>query len=56
MATNPWIAWKTPTMIIMIAANRMNPTAPPLVSSPARPADDAYALIGHLPVLLCCSG
>src|SRR5215216_6413754 len=36
MATRPWIAWKTPVMSIMIAANRMNPTAMPLVCRPAR--------------------
>jgi hypothetical protein len=29
-------AWNTPTMSIMIAANRMNPTAMPLVCRPAR--------------------
>jgi hypothetical protein len=38
MPTSPWIASKTPTMIIMIAANKMNPTAAPLGSS-ARRAD-----------------
>jgi hypothetical protein len=32
------MAWNTPTMIIMMAANKMNPTAHPLVSS-ARRAD-----------------
>src|SRR5215204_2923369 len=36
MATRPCKAWKTPDMIIMIAANRMNPTAAPLVCRPAR--------------------
>src|SRR5215204_2502420 len=35
----PWIAWNTPTMIIMMAANRMNPTAAPLGSSCARALD-----------------
>src|SRR5829696_1375584 len=36
MATRPCKAWKTPDMIIMIAANMMNPTAAPLVCRPAR--------------------
>jgi hypothetical protein len=29
----PCSAWNTPTMIIMMAANKMNPTAVPLVAS-----------------------
>src|SRR4030095_16770967 len=36
MAIRPCNAWNTPTMIIMIAANMMRPTAPPLVCRPAR--------------------
>src|SRR5215213_11930907 len=36
MATSPCRAWNTPVMIIMIAANMMNPTAQPLVCRPAR--------------------
>src|SRR5215204_5887463 len=36
MAIRPCKAWNTPTMIIMIAANMMNPTAQPLVCRPAR--------------------
>src|SRR5829696_6451962 len=36
MATRPCNAWNTPVMIIMIAANMMNPTAQPLVCRPAR--------------------
>ena len=43
MAMSPWIAWNTPTMIIMIAANRMKPTAHPLVSRAARDPADEYA-------------
>src|SRR4029453_1476688 len=42
MAQKPCVAWKTPDMIIMIAANRMNPTAAPLVCRPAR--EDASLL------------
>jgi hypothetical protein len=36
MATSPWRAWNTPTMISMMAANKMNPTAHPLGSSARR--------------------
>ena len=36
MATSPCNAWNTPTMIIMIAANKMKPTAHPLASSAGR--------------------
>jgi hypothetical protein len=36
MAIRPCNAWKMPTMIIMIAANMMRPTAQPLVCRPAR--------------------
>jgi hypothetical protein len=44
MPMSPCNAWNTPTMIIMIAANMMNPTAQPLVSRSARrAADDEYA-------------
>ena len=44
-ATRPSKNCKQPTMIIMMAANKMNPTAQPLVSfSPlARPAAAGYA-------------
>src|SRR5262245_31032930 len=43
MATRPSNAWKQPTKSIMMAANKMNPTAQLLVSSPPRAADDEYA-------------
>src|SRR5215211_8710732 len=60
MATRPCKAWKTPDMIIMIAANMMNPTAQPLVCRPAREdaslltadpssASDDPTAPGHLP-------
>jgi hypothetical protein len=39
MAMRPCNACQMPTMIIMIAANKMKPTAQPLVSSLARLAD-----------------
>src|SRR5829696_2359925 len=42
MAIRPCNAWKMPTMISMMAANRMNPTAQPLVCRPAR--EDASLL------------
>jgi hypothetical protein len=45
-------------MIIMMAANMMNPTAQPLVAFPARPADLVlrWRLLGHLPNLLVLVG
>jgi hypothetical protein len=43
-------------MIIMIAANRMKPTAHPLVSRLARrAADDSYASLDIYRSLLCCA-
>src|SRR5512132_3815746 len=54
MATRPSKAWKQPTMIIMMAANKINPTAPPLDSSPLRAADDEYASSVISRSLLCC--
>jgi len=43
-------------MIIMIAANKMKPTAAPLVSRVARrAADDPYASLDIYRSLLCCA-
>src|SRR5215203_5570451 len=49
MATSPARAWKTPAMIIMMAANRMNPTAHPVASWPpaARYPDGVCSLMTH---------
>src|ERR671912_2519870 len=56
MAIRPCKAWNTPTMIIMIAANMMNPTAQPLVPRSARrAADDEYASSVISQSLLCCA-
>ena len=52
MPMRPWIAWNTPTMIIMIAANRMKPTAHPLVSRAARDPDDEYVSLDICSFLL----
>ena len=52
MAMRPWSAWNTPTMIIMIAANKMKPTAVPLGSSARR--SDRYPDVSVIcPSLLC---
>jgi hypothetical protein len=53
MPMSPCNAWNTPTMIIITAANRMNPTAQPGVSCAALRDVDEYASSVICRSLLC---